>query len=750
MSNEHNTSIHCNLESVEKSTKDEICVKVENCKIKDARPKEVVVTCTTSEDESHPVKDVTTRVESGSDTLCSDSVERMRKDATNGDESFDELEKLLRDLKLYESPAGGALRISVLADLEDLLQRWTDSIAVPPSYSKGIETRVHVCTFGSYRLGAHKPSSDMDVLCFAPSYVTRKDFFSSLVDMLEKDGNVSDTHCVPAAYTPVMKFKLHDIRIDLLFAHQSSARTRTTSPQTIENNTSNYHEPNCDCGDSVASTASTKDETMSSDSSTTDMLKSIVESDTESLGPIKKKHRLEFHISDHHLIGLDAQSIRSVNGVRVAQMLIDVIPSGKIRDYRLVLRTVKEWALVKGIYSNVLGFLGGVNWAILVAKICQMHPDATPTELLLQFFRTFSRWSWPKPVHIVPQQLNPPPGVSPQLVWNPQGNPRDSVHLMPIITPAYPSMNSAYNVGLPQLRRIRSELDCARHIIEHIVIKKTKDGRSRANWKDLFRESDFFRVHLNYLQVNISATHAKDFRTWFGFCESRLRILIASMESPENGIQAYPYSKFFWRGAAAEENEPSIAHEDTSKHIASFFIALRFAYAAENVDLTNCAFEFLQIVNSWPDRKDGMELTLDYKLWNELPPFVFENIYVENTCERKDSNDQTNKPKGTNCHTGQAMKEDSKTTYRERTNEGNGRNTQQSNRSASRHSSPSKTSKRKSRARNNTKPCKKENDSGMNPSRRNGPRSRTCAQGLAKVLGPVQSPGFSPQLPQHL
>lgn len=43
-------------------------------------------------------------------------------------------------------------------------------------------------------------------------------------------------------------------------------------------------------------------------------------------------------------------------------------------------------------------------------------------------------------------------------VWNPATNPRDKAHLMPIITPAYPAMNSSYNVGEPQMRLIRQVL----------------------------------------------------------------------------------------------------------------------------------------------------------------------------------------------------------------------------------------------------------------------------------------------------
>lgn len=47
-----------------------------------------------------------------------------------------------------------------------------------------------------------------------------------------------------------------------------------------------------------------------------------------------------------------------------------------------------------------MGFPGGVAWAIMVAHVCQRHPDATVRELVNQFFGVYSHWKWPKPVKL--------------------------------------------------------------------------------------------------------------------------------------------------------------------------------------------------------------------------------------------------------------------------------------------------------------------------------------------------------------
>lgn len=152
-------------------------------------------------------------------------------------------------------------------------------------------------------------------------------------------GNFSQLHplllCsfhVHSAYTPVIKFEMDGVKIDLIFARVNN------SNWLAEQRTKMTH---------TAPGSSADDEG-------------------------NPEERMEMSVDDSVLIGLDETSVRSVNGVRVAQFLLDMLDgdAARLDNFRLTLRAVKEWARVHGLYSNVLGFLGGVNWAILVCWIC--------------------------------------------------------------------------------------------------------------------------------------------------------------------------------------------------------------------------------------------------------------------------------------------------------------------------------------------------------------------------------------------
>uniref|UniRef100_A0A3Q4BD94 polynucleotide adenylyltransferase n=1 Tax=Mola mola TaxID=94237 RepID=A0A3Q4BD94_MOLML len=96
-------------------------------------------------------------------------------------------------------------------------------------------------------------------------------------------------------------------------------------------------------------------------------------------------------LKDEWLKDIDNQCARSFNGYRVTEQILRLVPN--VYTFRMALRAIKLWAKRRNIYSNKLGFLGGVSWAILMARICQVYPNATAATLVIKFFKLCGpRW----------------------------------------------------------------------------------------------------------------------------------------------------------------------------------------------------------------------------------------------------------------------------------------------------------------------------------------------------------------------
>lgn len=456
-------------------------------------------------------------------------------------------------------------RKEALEILETMIQEWTSSLLEQTKESTQNEQRTNVVlptliTFGSYRLRVHRLDSDVDVLSLFPDHVSREMFFSGFTKVLEKDERVSKVLSIQTAYTPIIKFYLNGINIDMLFGRVSN------NEKLVQFHETRRH------------TTTTQDG--------------------------------EYFIDDQDLVGVDELTVRSINGVRVTQY-IESIVADHIDDFRVCLCAIKQWAAINGIYSNVLGFLGGVNYAILLAKVClesfpNLNESCHPSVLLKLFFRKYAFHKWPLPIMLTTKiSHNAPPKVKKIQVWDPKLNPRDARHVMPIITPAYPSMNSSYNVGFPQLRRIQEEM------IQAAILLEEREG----GWKNLFRKTSFFQRHSNFLQIKVSSSssssssNATDHTNWMRFCQTKLRLLINSLESLQ--MSAWPFSNFF--------------HQDTKEERSSFFfIALRFTSNIETLNLKQFTLDFLHKVNSWEERKPGMDIDIQHVLQEDLPKFLHE------------------------------------------------------------------------------------------------------------------------------
>ena len=115
-----------------------------------------------------------------------------------------------------------------------------------------------------------------------------------------------------------------------------------------------------------------------------------------------------------------------------------------LQIFRTVLRAIKLWAKAQGLYSNVLGFLGGFSWAVLVAKACidmqQTHRNGSydATHVIKRFFHLFGGWKWPEPVTLL--EIDPKNKYHQAQMdhfathaglpsWNPEKHPLDGLHV---------------------------------------------------------------------------------------------------------------------------------------------------------------------------------------------------------------------------------------------------------------------------------------------------------------------------------
>ena len=77
-------------------------------------------------------------------------------------------------------------------------------------------------------------------------------------------------------------------------------------------------------------------------------------------------------------------------------LIVNLVPNEQ--TFREALRFMKCWSAKRGLKNNMLGYFGGIVWAILVARVCQLYPNQSAAVIVARFFKIFSKWSWPNPV----------------------------------------------------------------------------------------------------------------------------------------------------------------------------------------------------------------------------------------------------------------------------------------------------------------------------------------------------------------
>jgi poly(A) polymerase len=318
---------------------------------------------------------------------------------------------------------------------------------------------------------------------------------------------------------------------------------------------------------------------------------------------------------DQVLEGVDTATEKCLNGPRVTNMIHRLVPN--YDSFLPVVRCVRQWAKARGLYGNKMGYLGGVNFNILVAFVCQLYPKASPGKLLTSFFKVMRSWQWPNPVHLV-KPFDAGLGLE---VWQASMNPW---HVMPIITPAYPGMNSSMSVSQHSLTVMMDEFVRGDEICKQIVEDLEAGREVTAGWEQLLDPSPFFIKYHHYLALDIMAGSEGDFMSWSGYMQSRLRKLLDNfsfMRLPMIRLHLYPHGYDTCCSGGVGGELPA--------HCSCFFIGFdidKRRMNGQTLDLKAAFGRFEEAAMRVPFHQDGMHVALTHFLQKDLPEIVFGSL----------------------------------------------------------------------------------------------------------------------------
>ncbi|KAJ3288902.1 polynucleotide adenylyltransferase [Rhizoclosmatium sp. JEL0117] len=430
-----------------------------------------------------------------------------------------------------------AKRDQILNRLEALFREFVRETCVRKKVDEGLanEAGGRIEPFGSYLLGVDDRDSDIDVVCVGPKFVTREDFFTGFVDVLNREPEVSVVVAVVDAFVPVVNLVFSGIEVDLVYVRVLHAKV---------------------------------DESLD---------------------------LFDGSLLEH----LDERCVRSLNGLRVSEEILSLVPD--VSTFQLVLKYVKVWAKRRAVYSNIVGFLGGVAWAIAVARVCQLYPNAAASVVATKFFSTLFNWDWSQPLILKHIKEHDP-------LYNSYEVRR---HLMPILTPSYPCMCATHNVTSSTFQTTLTELKRALLITEMISL-------GSATWSDVLDPSDYFEKYKHYIQIIVSSNSAALQFKWSGLVESRIRPLALKLEMLSESVElVQPFSKSIDRAVACKTMEEAAAactgivpemdyiNPITTIYTSTFYIALQFGSPSEkSLNLSLPIQEFVDRVKGW----DGFDM----------------------------------------------------------------------------------------------------------------------------------------------
>eukprot|EP00039_Didymoeca_costata_P001541 m.53160 g.53160 ORF g.53160 m.53160 type:complete len:610 (+) comp10847_c0_seq1:114-1943(+) len=476
----------------------------------------------------------------------------------------EKLRTALDPFGVFETDEQKQHRQTVIIKVVEIVKTWVRDAIIIKGKPEQVASSAGgiISAFGSYRLGVNDKNGDIDALVVAPVHIDRADFFSSFLKILEELSQ-GDEPLVKELHAVPGAF-VPVIKLEFMGIEMDLLFCRLALDKVPDN----------------------------------------------------------IDLTNVELIrNLDKKCVLSLNGTRVTDTILSLVP--KQEHFRLTLRTIKLWAKRRAIYSFVLGYPGGVAWAMMVARVCQFYPNACPATLLAKFFLVFKLWEWPNPVMLAEMQNLDIRNDMPQ--WDPRSNEHDANHKMPIITPAYPNQNATVSVTDSTLWVMKKEFERG-----DIICKQIAKGEK--SWSELWERSTFFLDYKHFVEITAFSFSQFDLLTYAGLVQSTIRKFAERVMEKNPKILAIPYPKEFSRDPIENKN-------GQMEYRSSWYLALRAKDTnqklAVNLDPAIKAFKNdVDIKASRPQDirdpesylwKEGMRNELKSMSRNSLPDYVFPN-----------------------------------------------------------------------------------------------------------------------------
>jgi poly(A) polymerase len=301
--------------------------------------------------------------------------------------------------------------------------------------------------------------------------------------------------------------------------------------------------------------------------------------------------------------------------------------------FKTTLKCVKLWSKRAGLDSNKTGYLGGIAWALLTAKICQLFPYESPAKLLERFFWLYgNEWNWDE-WHIKIES------------GKDEENSRIRQRFLHIMTPSWPQMNSTYNANYSTRETLTAKMKEAHAVCAGILARfggmtrLMQSPECKSAWLGFFTPFDFFGTYDQFLELNIlgDEDHTEYLR-WSGFVEAKFRIL---GEKLEDLLKLYDLKIHLW--ATEFEREPNTV--PGYHHITSMYIGFKCHQEyEEKIDLNFPVVRFIEYIeHEWAKSN----LTRDPKQFNmqfsylrrdQIPRDVLEGNKKNSTKSNADGN----------------------------------------------------------------------------------------------------------------